>query len=92
MYKDFLVIDVITHSMVYTWLLVTCLLSSSQEVHPNSPASEAGLCAHTDYIVGSDMMMSEDDFYSLVENSNHRELRLYVYNIENDVCREVGMV
>jgi len=36
------------------------------------------------------MMMSEDDFYSLVENSNHKELRLYVYNIETDVCREVS--
>ena len=35
------------------------------------------------------MMMSEDDFYSLVENSNHKELKLYVYNVDSDMCREV---
>ena len=58
-------------------------------MHPNSPASDAGLCAHRDYIVGSDMMMNEDDFYSLVENSNHKELKLYVYNVDSDTCREV---
>lgn len=61
------------------------------EVHPNSPASDAGLCAHRDYIVGSDMMMNEDDFYSLVENSNHKELKLYVYNVDTDICREVNI-
>ena len=33
--------------------------------------------------------MSEDDFYSLVENSNHKELKLYVYNVDSDMCREV---
>ena len=33
--------------------------------------------------------MSEDDFYSLVENSNHKELKLYIYNVDSDMCREV---
>ena len=32
--------------------------------------------------------MSEDDFYSLVENSD-KELKLYIYNVDSDMCREV---
>ena len=26
---------------------------------------------------------------TLVENSNHKELKLYVYNVDSDMCREV---
>ena len=64
---------------------------SSQEVHPNSPAALAGLVPHSDYILGSDTMMStDDDFYTLIENNDHKQLRLYVYNSEMDSCREVG--
>lgn len=60
------------------------------EVHPNSPAALAGLVPHSDYILGSDTMMStDDDFYTLIENNDHKQLRLYVYNSEMDSCREV---
>ena len=71
-------------------LMILCLLLPSQEVHPNSPAAQAGLIPHSDYILGSDAMMStDDDFYTLIENNNHKQLRLYVYNSEMDSCREV---
>lgn len=62
----------------------------SQEVHPNSPAAQAGLIPHTDYILGSDAMVGDDDLYSLIENNNHKEIRLFVYNSDSDACREVG--
>jgi len=60
-----------------------------QEVHPNSPAAQAGLIPHTDYILGSDAMATDDDLYTLVETHNHQSLKLYVYNAETDACREV---
>lgn len=60
------------------------------EVHPNSPAAQAGLIPNTDYVVGSDSMVGgEDDFYSMIELNNHKQTRLYVYNSESDGCREV---
>ena len=59
-------------------------------MHPNSPAAQAGLIPHTDYILGSDAMVGDDDLYSLIENNNHKELRLFVYNSDSDACREVG--
>lgn len=59
-------------------------------MHPNSPAAQAGLIPHTDYVVGSDSMVGgEDDFYSVVETNDHKQIKLYVYNSESDVCREV---
>ena len=58
-------------------------------MHPNSPAAQAGLIPHTDYILGSDAMAAEDDLYSLVETHNHQALKLYIYNAETDACREV---
>ena len=61
-----------------------------QEIHPNSPAAQAGLIPHTDYILGSDTMVGDDDLYTLIENNNHKELKLFVYNSESDACREVS--
>lgn len=31
----------------------------SQDVEPSSPAALAGLCPHTDYVVGSDQILQE---------------------------------
>ena len=61
-----------------------------QEVQPNSPAAQAKLIPHTDYILGSDVMGPDDDLYSVVEANNQQTVRLYVYNCELDTCREVG--
>ena len=64
--------------------------SIHQEIHPNSPAAQAGLIPHTDYILGSEMMVAgDDDLYSLIESHNHQEIKLYVYNADTDSCREV---
>ena len=60
-----------------------------QEVHPNSPAAQAGLLPHTDYILGSDAMTGDDDLFTLIENNNNRQLKLFVYNSDQDSCREV---
>eukprot|EP00731_Ephydatia_muelleri_P020166 Em0012g991a len=66
------------------------------EVHPNSPAAQAGLLPHTDYILGSDAMTGDDDLFSFIENNNNKQLKLFVYNSEQDSCREgngcVGIV
>ncbi|KAL1513190.1 hypothetical protein ABEB36_002632 [Hypothenemus hampei] len=60
------------------------------EVHPNSPAEIAGLKPFSDYIVGSDSILHEsDDLYNLIENHNGSALKLYVYNCDEDSCREV---
>ena len=81
-------------SLMFSFL--SCLFSSPpilsmvQEVHPNSPASQAGLIPQTDYILGSDVLVTGDDLYTLVETHNHQTLKLYVYNAELETCREVG--
>ncbi|RXM99026.1 Golgi reassembly-stacking protein 1 [Acipenser ruthenus] len=60
------------------------------DIDPNSPASLAGLHAHTDYIVGADQVIQDsEDFFSLVESHEGKPLKLLVYNTETDLCREV---
>lgn len=60
-------------------------------MHPNSPAAQAGLIPHSDYVVGSDSLVGvEDDFYSMIETNNQKQIKLYVYNSESDSCREVS--
>jgi hypothetical protein len=62
------------------------------EIHPNSPAAQAGLIPHSDYILGSEMMSAgDDDLYSLIESHDHQEIKLYVYNADTDNCREVSL-
>uniref|UniRef100_A0A2S2NZX0 Golgi reassembly-stacking protein 2 n=1 Tax=Schizaphis graminum TaxID=13262 RepID=A0A2S2NZX0_SCHGA len=62
------------------------------DVHPNSPADKAGLRSHTDYIIGSDSIMHEsEDLFMLIEAHEGRPLKLYVYNVEMDTCREVSI-
>ncbi|XP_062553461.1 Golgi reassembly-stacking protein 2 [Armigeres subalbatus] len=60
------------------------------EVHPSSPAEEAGLIPFTDYIIGADSILHEsEDLFTLIESHKGRPLKMYVYNIDKDACREV---
>jgi hypothetical protein len=60
------------------------------DVHPRSPAENAGLRAYSDYIIGADSILHEsEDLFSLIEAHEGRPLKLYVYNTETDHCREV---
>ncbi|XP_030884130.1 Golgi reassembly-stacking protein 1 isoform X3 [Leptonychotes weddellii] len=59
------------------------------DVEPSSPASLAGLCPYTDYVVGSDQILQEsEDFFTLIESHEGKPLKLMVYNSESDSCRE----
>lgn len=60
------------------------------EVHPSSPAEAAGLRPFNDYIIGADSILHEsEDLFSLIESHEDRPLKLYVYNTEDDTCRDV---
>ncbi|XP_077592652.1 Golgi reassembly-stacking protein 1-like [Stigmatopora nigra] len=60
------------------------------DVEVNSPADSAGLIAHIDFIVGADQLLqSSDDFFSLIEANEGKQLKLLVYNMQSDQCREV---
>ncbi|ELU00246.1 hypothetical protein CAPTEDRAFT_229055 [Capitella teleta] len=60
------------------------------DVQNNSPASLAGLISNTDYIIGADSVLHEsEDLFTLIESHEGKGLKLYVYNIESDRCREV---
>lgn len=60
------------------------------DVEPNSPADIAGLKGFKDYIIGADSVLHEsEDLFSLIEAHEGRPLKLYVYNVETDSCREV---
>lgn len=60
------------------------------EVHPSSPADIAGLRPFTDYIIGADSILHEsEDLFSFIEAHEGRALKLYVYNTDEDSCREV---
>ena len=61
------------------------------DVPVNSPADQAALLPYSDYILGSPegAMHGEGALEELVEDHIGRPLRLYVYNNEYDVTREV---
>lgn len=60
------------------------------DVEAQSPAALAGLVADTDFIVGADQVLQDsEDFFSLVETSEGKPLKLLVYNTQTDQCREV---
>ncbi|XP_043082800.1 Golgi reassembly-stacking protein 1b isoform X2 [Puntigrus tetrazona] len=60
------------------------------DVDLNSPAQLAGLRPYSDYIVGADQVLQEsEDFFSLIEASEGKALKLLVYNTQSDRCREV---
>lgn len=60
------------------------------DVHPQSPADIAGLQAHSDYIIGADSVLHEsEDLFALIEAHEGRPLKLFVYNLDTNRCREV---
>lgn len=60
------------------------------EVHPSSPAETAGLRSFSDYIIGADSILHEsEDLFTLIETHENKQLKLYVYNCDEDLCREV---
>lgn len=60
------------------------------EVQPNSPAAQAGLQSSTDFIIGADTVLHEsEDLFTLIETHEAKPMKLYVYNMELDACREV---
>ncbi|XP_056600742.1 Golgi reassembly-stacking protein 1a isoform X2 [Triplophysa dalaica] len=60
------------------------------DVDPNSPAALAGLIEHSDFIVGADQVLQDsEDFFSLIESHEGKPLKLLVYNVETDKCREM---
>ncbi|GBB87169.1 hypothetical protein RclHR1_13600004 [Rhizophagus clarus] len=61
------------------------------DIAPDSPAEMAGLVPLTDYVIGTPhvTLRSETDFYDLIEEYLGKSLRIYVYNADYDVCREV---
>nr|XP_057923521.1 Golgi reassembly-stacking protein 1a [Doryrhamphus excisus] len=62
------------------------------DVEASSPAALAGLRAHTDYIVGADQVLQDsEDFFSLIETHEGKQLKLMVYNTLMDACREVAV-
>ena len=64
------------------------------EVLDNSPAQAAGLVPFGDYVIGSasNVLHKESDFYRLVEEHVDKPLRLFVYNSDFDVTREVVII
>lgn len=49
--------------------------------------------AFKDYIIGADSVLNEsEDLFSLIEAHEGKALKLYVYNLDNDACREVTIV
>ncbi|KAI3401589.1 hypothetical protein diail_10190 [Diaporthe ilicicola] len=63
------------------------------DVPANSPADIAGLLPYSDYILGSPegALHGESGLGEIVEDHIGRPLRLYVYNNEYDVTREVTL-
>ncbi|XP_065114987.1 Golgi reassembly-stacking protein 1b isoform X2 [Paramisgurnus dabryanus] len=60
------------------------------DMEPNSPAALAGLKPYSDYIVGADQVLQDsEDFFSLIEASEGKPLKLLVYNTQTDGCREI---
>lgn len=63
------------------------------EVHPSSPAETSGLRSFSDYIIGADSILHEsEDLFSLIETHENKQLKIYVYNIDEDKCREVVII
>ncbi len=62
------------------------------DVQPHSPAALAGLRSNTDYIIGADTLLNDsEDFYALIESNQGKSIKLYVYNSDNDLTREINL-
>ncbi|OTF83452.1 Golgi reassembly-stacking protein-like protein, partial [Euroglyphus maynei] len=63
------------------------------DVAPNSPADIAGLKSYRDYIIGADSFLQDnDDIFNLIQTYEGKPLKLFVYNVDTDSCREVTIV
>lgn len=78
-------------SLQFTSLAVAANIWHVLDVPANSPADQAALLPYSDYILGSPegALNGEAALGELVEDYIGRPLRLYVYNNEYDVTREV---
>lgn len=60
------------------------------DVQQASPAYHAGLRSDHDYIIGADSVLHEsEDLFTLIDSHEGKPLKLYVYNTDEDTCREV---
>jgi hypothetical protein len=78
----------------YTPLAVVSNIWHVLDVPSNSPADNAGLLPYSDYILGTPdgVLHGEGGLGELVEDYINRPLRLWVYNNEYNVTREVEIV
>ncbi|KAL2178854.1 GRASP55/65 PDZ-like domain-containing protein [Thermothelomyces heterothallicus CBS 202.75] len=78
-------------TLQWTALSVVSNIWHVLDVPANSPADAAGLLPYSDYILGTPegVLHGEGGLSELVEDHIGRPLRLYVYNNEYDVTREV---
>ncbi|CAF3983421.1 unnamed protein product [Adineta steineri] len=62
------------------------------DVQQHSPAALAGLRSHTDYMIGADTLLNDaEDLFTLIESNEGKPLKLYVYNSESDMTREITL-
>jgi hypothetical protein len=78
-------------SLQWTALAVASNIWHVLDVPANSPADTAGLLPYSDYVLGTPegVLHGESGLSELVEDHIGRPLRLYVYNNEYNVTREV---
>lgn len=78
-------------TLQWTHLSVASTIWHVLDVAANSPADLAGLLPYSDYILGTPegVLHGEGGLSELVEDHIGRPLRLYVYNNEYNVTREV---
>jgi hypothetical protein len=78
-------------SLQYTPIAIAANIWHVLDVAANSPADQASLLPYSDYILGSPegALHGESGLGELVEDFIGRPLRLYVYNNEYNVTREV---
>jgi hypothetical protein len=62
------------------------------DVQQHSPAALAGLRSNTDYLIGADTLLNDaEDLFTLIESNEGKPLKLYVYNSESDMTREITL-
>lgn len=83
-------------SLQWTPLITATFVYHVLEINSNSPAENAGLVEHSDYIIGAQdglLCTGGEDLLGRVINSKYnQELVLYAYNHEYDVVRPVTMI
>ncbi|KAI8965807.1 GRASP55/65 PDZ-like domain-containing protein [Daldinia sp. FL1419] len=81
-------------SLQWTPLTVASTVWHVLDVSPNSPADQAGLIPYSDYILGTPdgVLHGEGGLGELVDDYVERPLRLWVYNNEYNVTRELEIV